>query len=132
MSLPYSGYYGYVNSSETVPFDEYLDIVRELHNLALDRYRKKYEEDSLFITLECDRDELLRRIKSREYKIPSDIFFIEHYDTYVKLKYIFEKETKKQFPKSKFYTFRNENEGDLEGIIEVIGQNLIYKALDFH
>ncbi|MEK6861251.1 MAG: hypothetical protein AABY07_04725 [Nanoarchaeota archaeon] len=124
LSLPYFGYYGYVNSSEMIPFDEYLDVVRELHNLALDRYRKKYEENSLFINLECNKGELFRRIKLREYKIPSDTFFIEHYDTYVKLNDMFEKETKQSLSRSKFLIFRNEDVKDLEQIIRITGKNL--------
>ncbi len=119
LSLPSFGYYGYIHCHETMPFKKYQQIVLELYDLALFRY-KPFESQSAFFILECNEEEIKKRLANREIKIPSDLFFLEHFSLYTRFKEEFEKRAKKTLTQSYFFNLKNENEKDLVTLLKKI------------
>ena len=123
LSLAYSGYYGYINNNEKITFGDYLELADDIYKIALHTYLP-YEEDTTFIILECNKNLLSERLKSREKRIHSDIFFLEHLNTYLSLKERYEKITEKTLKKSRFHRFRNETSEDLGRIVNQLSKIL--------
>lgn len=114
LSLPYFGYYGYINNQESIPLKEYWQICEELFREAI-RHYKPWADISTFIILECTPDILIERINKRNL-IASDIFFLKNIDYYLKSKEKYESIAKKILT-SNFINLRNETNEDLESII---------------
>lgn len=111
LSLPYFGYYGYLQSDENLSFSRYEQTIAKLYNLVLERY-KVFEKDSFFFILECSIAKTKRRLVERRKLVHSELLFLKNLEVYFYLKERFETQAKEKL-KSYFLNVRNENKDDL-------------------
>ena len=81
LSLPATGYYGYLKNKETLPFSKYSRILFETFELAIIHYNS-IKADSYFFIIKCNEEERLRRIMSREEIKPSELIAVGRNDIY--------------------------------------------------
>jgi len=116
LSLPSFCYYGYHYSKENMGFDEFLGIVNEMQNLAINNYRK-FEEQTTFLIMESKIEEIKSRMIKRARESKADKFFLDNITSYITLKERFEEHAKAGLPKSVFLNLENNTQTDLEQII---------------
>ena len=97
-------------------FDEFLGIVNEMQNLAINNYRK-FEEQTTFLIMESKIEEIKSRMIKRARESKADKFFLDNITSYITLKERFEEHAKAGLPKSVFLNLENNTQTDLEQII---------------
>ena len=124
ITLSTAGLYGYAKENPGYSFDNYKEKNDKLLDNLIMEYRR-FEDNTIFVILNCNTEERVKRVLNRPAKKPSDIYFLENIKDYLTL---FERNVevvKKSLKKSRFAEFNNNNFEDLDPIFTYLKQAII-------